>query len=128
MITGFYCTNVFSEHAKELIDFYREVLEIPVIKTDADDSNGVYFGFIENAPTLCIWDCKVFDAQPTGYQSFVFQTDNLELTMESLRKKGVALSEAVRYDWGTYEVRLNDMDGNEIVIMEIVQDFNGIKN
>ena len=54
MITGFYCTNVFSEHAKELIDFYREVLEIPVIKTDADDSNGVYFGFIENAPTLCI--------------------------------------------------------------------------
>ena len=50
MITGFYCTNVFSEHAKELIDFYREVLEIPVIKTDADDSNGVYFGFIENAP------------------------------------------------------------------------------
>ena len=94
MITGFYCTNVFSEHAKELIDFYREVLEIPVIKTDADDSNGVYFGFIENAPTLCIWDCKVFDAQPTGYQSFVFQTDNLELTMESLKKKGVALSEA----------------------------------
>ena len=74
-----------------LIDFYREVLEIPVIKTDADDSNGVYFGFIENAPTLCIWDCKVFDAQPTGYQSFVFQTDNLELTMESLKKKGVAL-------------------------------------
>ena len=41
MITGFYCTNVFSEHAKELIDFYREVLEIPVIKIDADDSNGV---------------------------------------------------------------------------------------
>lgn len=63
----------FSEHAKELIDFYREVLEIPVIRTDADDSNGVYFGFIENAPTLCIWDCKVFDAQPTGYQSFVFK-------------------------------------------------------
>ena len=49
MITGFYCTNVFSEHAKELIDFYREV-------------------------------------------------------------------------------RLNDLDGNEIVIMEIVQDFNDIKN
>ena len=37
-------------------------------------------------------------------------------------------SEAVRYDWGTYEVRLNDLDGNEIVIMEIVQDFNDIKN
>ena len=111
-----------------MIEFYRRVLEIPYIKTDVDESNGVYLGFIEHAPLLCIWDCEVFDTQPTGFQSFVFQTDNLELTMESLKKKEVALSEAVRYDWGTYEVRLNDMDGNEIVIMEIVQDFNGIKN
>ena len=53
-------------------------------------------------------------------QIFVFQTDNLDLTMECLKKKGVALSEAVRYDWGTYEVRLNDIDGNEIVISEFV--------
>ena len=89
-----------------------------------DDSNGVYLGFIKNAPTLCIWDCKVFDAQPTGYQSFVFQTDNLELTMESLKKKGVALSEAVRYDWGTYEVRLKDPDKNEVVIVEFALSTN----
>ena len=107
MITGYYCTNIFSERAKELIDFYREVLEIPFIKTDVDESNGVYLGFLEDAPTLCIWDCKVFDVQPTGHQSFVFQTDNLDVTME-----------AIRYEWGTYEVRLNDIDGNEIVITE----------
>lgn len=118
MITGYYCTNIFSEQAKELIRFYREILEIPFIKTDVDESNGVYLGFIENAPTLCIWNCKGFDAKPTGHQSFVFQTDNLDLTMECLKGKGIALSEAIRYDWGTYEVRLNDMDGNEIVISE----------
>ena len=118
----------FSKQAKELIQFYRVVLEIPFIKTDVDESNGVYLGFIENAPTLCIWDCEIFNVQPTGHQSFVFQTDNLYLTMECLKKKGVALSDAIRYDWGTYEVRLNDLDGNEIVIMEFVQDFNGIKN
>ena len=118
MITGYYCTNIFSEQAKELIDFYREVLGIPFIKTDVDESNGVYLGFIENAPTLCIWDCRAFNAQPTGHQSFVFQTDDLDLTMESLRNKGVPLSEAIRYDWGTYEVRLSDIDGNEIVIFE----------
>lgn len=40
MITGYYCTNIFSEQAKELIEFYRQVLEIPFIKTDVDDSNG----------------------------------------------------------------------------------------
>ena len=118
MITGYYCTNIFSEQAKELIEFYRQILEIPFIKTDVDDSNGVYLGFIENAPTLCIWDCKAFDVQPTGRQSFVFQTKSLDSTMECLRRKGVSLSEAVRYDWGTYEVRLSDVDGNEIVIVE----------
>ena len=120
MITGYYCTNIFSEQEKELIEFYRRVLEIPVIKTDADDSNGVYFGFIENAPTLCIWDCKAWGAQPTGHQSFVFQTENLDSTIENLKKKGLLLSEAIRYDWGTYEVRLSDIDGNEIVIVEFV--------
>lgn len=118
MIIGYYCTNIFSERAKELIEFYRQILEIPFIKTDDDNSNGVYFGFIENAPTLCIWDCKKGNVQPTGHQSFVFQTKNLDLTMECLKEKGVPLSEAIRYDWGTYEVRLSDIDGNEIVIVE----------
>ena len=121
MITGFYCTNIFSKQAKELIDFYRQVLEIPFLKTDDDNSNGVYLGFIENAPTLCIWDSIKCNVQPTGCQSFVFQTKNLDFTMECLKKKGVSLSEAVRYDWGTYEVRLNDIDGNEIVIAEFAQ-------
>lgn len=119
MITGYYCTNIFSEQAKELIAFYTQMLEIPFIKTDDDNSNGVYLGFMENAPTLCIWDCKKCGVEPTGRQSFVFQTETLDLTMESLKKKGVSLSEAVRYDWGTYEVRLKDIDGNEIVIAEL---------
>ena len=119
MITGYYCTNIFSEKAKELIGFYREILEIPFVKTDVDDSNGVYLGFLEQAPTICIWDCKAFDAQPTGYQSFVFQTNNLDATMERLQEKGLSLPEPVRYDWGTYELRLHDPDGNEVVIAEI---------
>ena len=118
MLTGYYCTNIFSEQAKELIEFYRGTSEIPFIKTDDDNSNGVYLGFIENAPTLCIWDCKKCGVQPTGRQSFVFQTESLDFTMECLKKKGASLSEAGRYDWGTYEVRLSDTDGNEIVIVE----------
>lgn len=120
MITGYYCTNIFSEQAKELIAFYTQVLEIPFIKTDDGPFNGVYLGFIENAPTLCIWDCKKCNVQPTGHQSFVFQTKNLDAAMNCLKEKGLALPEAIRYDWGTYEVRLNDTDGNEIVIAEFV--------
>ena len=41
--------------------------------------------------------------------------------MECLKKKGVVLSNAIRYDWDTYEVRLNDIDGNEIVIVELTK-------
>lgn len=121
MITGFCCTNIFSKQAKELIEFYTKTLEIPLIRTDDDESNGVYLGFIENAPTICIWDCTRFDAMPTGYQSFVFQSDDLDSTIEYLKKKGVSMGEPVRYDWGTYEVRLNDVDGNEVVICELWQ-------
>ncbi|QCP35427.1 hypothetical protein AR1Y2_1973 [Anaerostipes rhamnosivorans] len=40
--------------------------------------------------------------------------------MEDLTEKGLTLSEAIRYDWGTYEVRFNDLDGNEVVIAEFV--------
>lgn len=101
-----------------LIAFYRETLEIPFLKTDDDNSNGVYLGFQENAPTLCIWDCKKCGVQPTGHQSFVFQTETLDFNMDCLKKKGALLSEAIKYDWGTYEVRLSNTDGNEIVIVE----------
>ena len=45
MITRYYSTNIFSEQAKELIEFYRDILDIPVMKTDMDEFNGVYFGF-----------------------------------------------------------------------------------
>ncbi len=120
MITGYYCTNIFSKQAKELIEFYTQILEIPFIKTDDDNSNGVYLGFIENAPMLCIWDCNKYKMSPTGYQSFVFQTKNLDCTMEDLKKKGISLSSPIRHDWGTYEVRLNDIDGNEVVIAEFI--------
>ncbi len=119
MIEGYYCTNIFSEKAEELINFFTQTLGIPIIKTDDDNTNGVYLGFIENAPMICIWDCKRYNIAPTGHQSFVFHTTNLDTTIDLLKNKGVVLSDAIRYDWGTYEVRLQDVDGNEIVIVEL---------
>ena len=38
--------------------------------------------------------------------------------MVFLKEKGVTLSDPIRYDWGTYEVRLKDPDENEVVIVE----------
>lgn len=89
MITGYYCTNIFSEKAEELIEFYTQILEIPITKTDGDNTNGVYLGFLKNGPMICIWDCKKCNVEPTGHQSFVFQTPNLDSTIEHMKKKGV---------------------------------------
>lgn len=118
MITGLYCTNIATERAGEMIAFYRDMLGIPVLKTDDDESNGVCFGFIEDAPTICVWDAVKCGMPTTGRQSFVFLSEGLDATMEGLRAKGLALPDAVRFDWGTYEVRLSDPDGNEVVIAE----------
>mgnify|MGYP003598019319 FL=1 len=118
MITGFYCTNIFSGNAKELILFYHEILGIPIIKTDVDDYNGVYFGFIKDAPTICIWDAIAFDVPVSGTMSFVFRSDNLDQTADELRKKGLVFESPVKFDWGTYELRTKDPAGNEVVIVE----------
>lgn len=118
MLAGYYCTNIVSENTESLIAFYTQILEVPFIKTDDDNKNGVYLGFLENAPMICIWDSKKCNIEPTGRQSFVFITQNLDLTIKQLKKKGVSIPEPVRYDWGTYELRLNDTDGNENVLVE----------
>ncbi|WP_265459401.1 hypothetical protein [Enterococcus sp. HY326] len=66
MITSFLCTNIFSRNAKELINFYREILEIPMLKTDSGEYDGVYFGFMKEAPSICIWDATVWNVHPSG--------------------------------------------------------------
>ena len=66
---------------------------------------GFILAFNENTSTICIWNRKAFDAPPTGYQSFVFQTKNLDSTVEWLKGKRLPLADPVRYDWGTHELR-----------------------
>ena len=43
-----------------------------------------------------------------------------EYRSNNLKEKGITLSNPIRYDWGTYELRLKDINGNEIVIVEFV--------
>lgn len=118
MISGFCCTNIMTKNAVELIKFYRETLEIPMLKTDVDDHNGVYLGFVEDAPSICIWDATKWNVPASGVMSFVFTCDSMDNTYSELKKKGLRLNEPEKFDWGTYELRLEDPDGNEVVIVE----------
>ena len=119
MINSFSCTNIFSNNSNRLIDFYHEKLEIPILNVIVDDSDGVNLGFLENAPTICIWDAKKWGTPIYGTTSFVFMCENLDATCDELNKEGLVFDPPKRFEWGTYELRLRDPDGNEVVIVEI---------
>jgi predicted enzyme related to lactoylglutathione lyase len=118
MITGFSCTNLFSKNPITLIDFYNNKLGIPIKNVIIDQSDGVNLGFLENAPTICIWDANKWGAPVCGNTSFVFTCVNLDATCEELKNKGLVIDSPVRFEWGTYELRLRDPDENEVVIVE----------
>ena len=118
MIESFYCVNVFSKKTKELITFYHEKLEIPLLSTLDDGTNGVNLGFSPDAPMICVWDANKTDSPVQGTVSFVFMCENLDKTCEELAKKGMTFAPPVKYEWGTYELRLRDPDDNEVVVAE----------
>ena len=118
-ITSFSCTNVMSHNTKLLIDFYNNKLGVPILNVIVDEFDGVNLGFVENAPTICIWDANKWGKPVTGTTSFVFMCDNLDKTCEELSEKGLVFDPPVKFEWGTYELRLRDPDGNEVVIVEL---------
>ncbi len=118
MINNFLCTNLFSMNSADLISFYQNKLGIPIISVIVDPADGVNFGFAENAPTICIWDARKWGNPASGAASFVFTTDHLDVTCEELKEKGLDIEPPVRFDWGTYELRFKDPDGNEVVVVE----------
>jgi len=118
MIESFYCVNIFSKKTKELIAFYHEKLEIPILGTLDNDTNGVNLGFSPDATMICIWDAKKIDSPVQGTTSFVFMCENLDKRCEELTEKGMTFPPPIKYEWGTYELRLRDPDENEVVVVE----------
>jgi len=120
MIQSFSCTNVFSKNVKLLKEFYYEKLGVPVISTIVDEFDGVNLGFLENAPTICLCDASKWNTPVSGTMSFVFVCDDLDKTCDELKTKGLSFEPPVRFEWGTYELRLKYPDGNEVVIVEVI--------
>ena len=120
MIQSFSCTNVFSKNVKLLKAFYHEKLGVPILNTIVDEFDGVNMGFLKNAPTICLWDASKWNMPVSGKMSFVFVCDDLDKTCDELKTKGLSFEPPVRFEWGTYELRLKDPDGNEVVIVEFI--------
>jgi len=121
MIQSFSCTNVFSKNVKLLKEFYHEKLGVPILSSIVDEYDGVNLGFLKNAPTICLWDASKWNTPVSGTMSFVFVCDDLDKTCDELKTKGLSFEPPVRFEWGTYELRLKDLDGNEVVIVEVIE-------
>jgi predicted enzyme related to lactoylglutathione lyase len=118
LIDNFYCVNIFTQKPTELISFYNEKLEIPILGTLDNDTNGVNIGFKPDTAMICIWDADKIGSPVNGTMSLVFKCEDLDKTCEKLAHKDMIFPPPVKYEWGTYELRLRDPDDNEVVIVE----------
>ncbi len=55
MITSFSGMNISSKNPRKVVEFYRDMLEIPVVE-DNLNYDGVQFGFAEDIPGFWVWD------------------------------------------------------------------------
>ena len=116
MITQFLCVNLSSKTPKELVGFYNEVLEIPILNYGCD-CDGASLGFLEDAPSVVIWDENKWGKSSEGSVNLVFICDDVELTYYELREKGVSLDPPVTASWGGKELSLLDPEGNKILLL-----------
>jgi len=54
MIKGFKGINISSKNPKRLVEFYSDILGIPILEED-ENFDGVFLGFIKDAPLIRIW-------------------------------------------------------------------------
>lgn len=117
MITKFQCINLSSKDSKSLVEFYNEKLGIPILEFD-EAYDGVALGFLEDAPSIVIWDENKWGKSSEGKVNLVFSCDNLDMTYEDLKNKGIVLDPPTVAVWGGKELNLNDLDGNKLLLLE----------
>ena len=120
MVKNFTGINLSSKNPERLILFYKDVLGVPVIEKGISEYDGVSFGFVENAPTFCIWDENKWGnaRNSQGAVCLVFNCDDHEKTYNELKAKGVSLEPPTKTPWGDVkELFVKDPDGNTVYIL-----------
>lgn len=116
MITKFRGFNITSANPKRLVEFYRDLLNIPILGDD-ENYDGVEFGYIQDAPVFWIWDETKWGKSNEGAVCLVFDCDDHEKTYNELKAKGVDLEPPKTAVWGGKELYVKDPDGNTILIL-----------
>ena len=58
MINKFIHVNIYSENPLKVVDFYTQKLGMPIQFEGFSDYEGACFGFIKDAPNICVWHKK----------------------------------------------------------------------
>jgi hypothetical protein len=118
MIKSFECINISAKDTIKLTKFPIVILGIPILFEGYGNYDGVKLGFIQGAPTICIWDENKWGAYE-GKPTFVFKCDDLDKTYEELKQKGLDLNPPYTASWGGREMQFKDLEGCTIMLLEM---------
>jgi len=94
-------------HFESSKEWYKDVLGFEV----ADEGDG-FVQFSCEGPPLILLQAQVDQITPLPYSPFMFETDNVEETLEMLKKKEVQVGEIEHFGCNMYGCHFNDPEGN----------------
>ncbi|MFP4697764.1 MAG: VOC family protein [Eubacteriales bacterium] len=118
MIKGFLGINISSKDPKKLVEFYKELLGVPVQFDGYGDYDGAQLGFVKNTPVICIWNEEKW-GKYEGLGNFVFICDNLDDTYMTLKEKDIEVEPPYQASWGGKEMKLSDPEGHKMLLIEV---------
>ena len=113
MITSFFRINLTSENPKELVEFYRDIIGMPLLGEIDPHYDGVSLGFIPE-PHLCIWRADENKKVNSGNAELVFMCDDVNKTYEELCQRGLESEPPFEAYWGGLVLEFRDPDENMI--------------
>lgn len=113
MVNRFGGINLATKDVNELVHFYKDILEIPVMDEGYGSYDGVLFGFSDKEPGFWIWDENKWGTA-TEKANLVFFVDDLDSIYQNVHNKGVECEPPQTTEWGGKSFRLVDPCGNEL--------------
>ena len=118
--------NISSKNPEAMVRFYTEVLGIPALENKnpeaaAGEANydGTEIGFDIMQTRIFIWDENKWGKSNTGTVTFVFKCDDIDVTYQNIKEKGVDVAPPISTQYGGKELIPKDPDGNKILILPV---------
>jgi Glyoxalase/Bleomycin resistance protein/Dioxygenase superfamily. len=113
MITSLFRFNLTSNDPKALVEFYHDIIGMPILGELDPHYDGVSLGFTAE-PHLCIWRADENKKVNSGNAELVFMCDDVNQTYEELQNRGLVAEPPYETYWGGLVLDCHDQDGNTV--------------